>query len=258
MKLDCRLCLKHRFSGHNGPVSYISWAPDDNQLLTCGIDEAVILWDVNSGEFIHLYHKNDLGLISCEWAPDGKRIFCGVTDESISMWDLKGKELQCWKGHRVTRISDLGITSDGKHMVSICKPNVILLYELETKIEKLILEDETISSFVLSADGKYMLVSLLNQEIHLWSIHEIVSLVHIYKGHKQKRFVIRSCFGGLSQAFIASGSEDSQVLLSLIDKPNLLVIMICMLSKTFKLFGNATIIKLDMHLFRWFTSFDHK
>ncbi|XP_055802168.1 WD repeat-containing protein 26 homolog [Solanum dulcamara] len=211
VKLDGRLCLKHRFFGHEEPVSFISWGPDDKQLLTCGVEEVVRLWDVNSGECLHLYEKNGLGLISCGWAPDGKRIFCGVTDKSISMWDLEGKELQCWKGHRITRIADLGITSDGKHMVSVCKDNMILLFGLETKTEQIILEDEAITSFVLSADGKYILVSLLNQEIHLWSIHGIVKLLHTYKGHKLERFVVRSCFGGLSQAFIASGSEDSQV-----------------------------------------------
>ncbi|KAH0709959.1 hypothetical protein KY284_011386 [Solanum tuberosum] len=211
VKLDGRLCLKHKVLGHEEPVCFISWSPDDSKLLTCGVEEVVRLWDVDSGECIHLYEKNGLGLISCGWAPDGERIFCAVTDKSISMWDLEGKELQCWKGHRVTKIADLGITSDGKHMVSVCKDNVILLVGLESKTEQIILEDEVITSFVLSADGRYILISLLNQEIHLWSIDGIIKLLHIYKGHKQKRFIVRPCFGGLRQAFIASGSEDSQV-----------------------------------------------
>ncbi|MCD7457962.1 WD repeat-containing protein 26 [Datura stramonium] len=148
VKLDGRLSLKHRFSGHEEPVSYISWGPDDNQLLTCGVEEVVRRWDVNSGECIRLYEKNGLGLISCGWAPNGKRIFCGVTDQSISIWDLEGKELDCWKGHRIRRITDLGIT------------------------------------FVLSADSRYILVSLWNQEIHLWSIEGNVKLAAIYKGQR--------------------------------------------------------------------------
>lgn len=209
--LDGSVRLKHRFSGHKKSVSYISWSPDDHQLLTCGVEEAVRRWDVESGECIHIYEKRSLGFISCTWAPDGKRIFCGVTDKSISMWDLEGKELECWKGHRTIRISDLGITSDGKHVVSVCKENMIVLFEWESKVEKVIQEEQSITSFVLSMDKKYVLVSLSNQEIHLWSIEGTVKLVAKYKGHKRSRFVVRCCFGGLDQAFIASGSEDSQV-----------------------------------------------
>ncbi|PHU11991.1 hypothetical protein BC332_18921 [Capsicum chinense] len=211
VKLDGSVCLKHLFSDHEKSVSYISWSPDDHQLLTCGVEEVVRRWDVESGQCIRVYVKNGLGLISCGWAPDGQRIFCGATDKSISMWDLEGKELECWKGHRTIRISDLGITSDGKHIVSVCKENMIVLFGWESKAEKVIQEDQSITSFVLSMDKKYVLVSLSNQEIHLWNIEGTVKLVAKYKGHKRSRFVVRSCLGGLDQAFIASGSEDSQV-----------------------------------------------
>ncbi|KAM3281615.1 WD repeat-containing protein 26 [Capsicum chacoense] len=211
VKLDGLICVKHRFSGHQKPVSYMSWSPNDHQLLTCGEEEVVRLWDVESGDCIHIYEKNGLGLISCGWAPDGNRILCGVSDKSISTWDLEGKELESWKGHRTIRISDLGITSDGKHVVSVCRDNMILLFGWESKAEKVIQEDQTITSFVLSTDNKYLLVSLWNQEIHLWDIEGTVKLISKYNGHKRSRFVVRSCFGGLDQAFIASGSEDSQV-----------------------------------------------
>ncbi|CAN4084590.1 unnamed protein product [Withania somnifera] len=127
------------------------------------------------------------------------------------MWDLEGKEIECWKGHRTIRISDLGITSDGKHVVSVCKENIMVLYGWESKVEKVIQEDQAITSFVLSMDNKYVLISLSNQEIHLWNIEGTVKIAAKYKGHKRSRFVLRSCFGGLDQAFVASGSEDSQV-----------------------------------------------
>uniref|UniRef100_A0A2N9G561 Uncharacterized protein n=1 Tax=Fagus sylvatica TaxID=28930 RepID=A0A2N9G561_FAGSY len=149
--------LKHRLRGHQTSVSSVSWSPDDRELLTCGVEEVIRRWDVSSGECLHIYEKAGLGLVSCGWFPDGKWIFSGVSDKSICMWQLDGREMECWKGQRTLRISDLDITSDGKQIISDLK------------------------------------------------------LVAKYKGHKRTRFVIRSCFGGLAQAFIASGSEDSQV-----------------------------------------------
>ncbi|KDP29808.1 hypothetical protein JCGZ_19323 [Jatropha curcas] len=203
--------FKHRLSGHQKPVSSVSWSPDDQQLLTCGIEETVRRWDVASGECLHVYEKVGLGLISCGWFPDGRRVCTGINDKSICMWDLDGKELECWKGPRTLKISDLEITSDGKQIISMCKETAILLLDIEAKNERVIEENQTITSFSLSRDDKFLLVNLLNQEIHLWNIDGGIKLIAKYKGHKRTRFVIRSCFGGLEQTFIASGSEDSQV-----------------------------------------------
>ncbi|KAL2519677.1 transducin family protein/WD-40 repeat family protein [Abeliophyllum distichum] len=126
------------------------------------------------------------------------------------MWDLEGKEMQCWKGQRAIRMSDLGISSDGERLITVCKEAVILIFGLETKSDNFIVEDQTIISFASSKDMKLLLVSLMNEELHLWNIDGSVNLIAKYKGHKRSRFVVRSCFGGIEQAFIASGSEDSQ------------------------------------------------
>ncbi|KAI5597214.1 hypothetical protein POPTR_002G055800v4 [Populus trichocarpa] len=203
--------LKHRLSGHQKPVSSVSWSPDDHQILTCGVEEVVRRWDVSSGECLQVYEKVGLGLVSCGWFPDGKWIFSGINDKSICMWELDGKEVECWKGQKTLKISDLEITSDGKQIISMCRPTAILLLDREAKAERVIEEDQTITSFSLSRDNRFLLVNLLNQEIHLWSIDGNIRLVAKYKGHRRTRFVIRSCFGGLEQAFIACGSEDSQV-----------------------------------------------
>ncbi|XVF14444.1 hypothetical protein REPUB_Repub09cG0060700 [Reevesia pubescens] len=203
--------LKHKLSGHQKPISSVSWSPDDHQLLTCGVEEVVRRWDVSSGECLHVYEKAGLGTVSCGWSPDGKWIFSGVNDKSICMWELDGKELECWKGQRTLKISDLEITSDGKQIISICRETAILLLDREAKVERFIEEDQTITSFSLSRDNRFLLVNLLNQEIHLWNIEGDLKLVSKYRGHKRTRFIIRSCFGGLEQAFIASGSEDSLV-----------------------------------------------
>ncbi|KAL0327935.1 UNVERIFIED_CONTAM: WD repeat-containing protein 26 [Sesamum calycinum] len=211
VKVDGQVSMKHKLSGHLKPVNYVSWSPDDLELLTCGVEETVRRWNVASGECLHVYEKSGFGLVSCGWAPDGKSIFSGVTDKSISMWDQDGKEIECWKGQKTSRIADLGITANGKELITVCKESTILLFGWETKSEKFIEEDQTIISFALSEDRKFLLISLSNEELHLWNIDGSAKLVAKYKGHKRSRFVVRSCFGGLNQAFIASGSEDSQV-----------------------------------------------
>ncbi|KAK9749710.1 hypothetical protein RND81_02G145300 [Saponaria officinalis] len=203
--------LKHRLFGHQKSVSQVSWSPDDEQLLTCGTEEAVRRWDVFSGECLQVYEKAGFPIVSCAWSPDGKTVYGGFSDKSMCMWDLNGKEVEWWKGQRTLKISDLAVTRDGKQIISMCREKAILLFNTETNVENFIEEDQIITSFSLSIDSKFLLVNVINQEIHLWTIDGDAKLIAKYKGHKRSRFLIRSCFGGLDQSFIASGSEDSQV-----------------------------------------------
>ncbi|KAI3719795.1 hypothetical protein L6452_20700 [Arctium lappa] len=210
VNLEGRVSLKHRLIGHQKPVSCVSWSPDDDQILTCGVEEVIRRWDISSGECLQVYEKGLIGSISCSWSPDGKWIFSGMTDKSIMMWDLDGKEMDCLKGQKTLRISDLQTTSDGK-LITICKENMIVILDRESGAERCIKEDQTIVSFTLSGDNKFLLVSIVNEELHLWSIQGNIRLVSKYRGHRRSRFIVRACFGGFQQAFIASGSEDSQI-----------------------------------------------
>lgn len=98
---------------------------------------------------------------------------------------------------------------NGEEILSGCKPNTILLFNKEIKDERFIEERQTINSFSLSKDKKFLLVNPLNREISLWNIEGDPKLVGKYKGHRPARFIIRSCFGGLEQAFMASESGNS-------------------------------------------------
>ncbi|KAG0477070.1 hypothetical protein HPP92_013911 [Vanilla planifolia] len=208
---DGEVSLKRILKGHEKPVLMVAWSPDNRYVLSCGMEEVVRCWDATTGECVCTCEKTGFGLLSAVWSPDGKHFFSGVTDRSISLWNLEGKEVENLLGHHMTKNSDLAVAKDGKQIISMCKDNAILLLDRDRKMEKLIEEDQTITSFSLSRDETLLLVNLLNEEIHLWSIVDVPMLLTKYRGHRRSRFVIRSCFGGFGQTFIASGSEDSQV-----------------------------------------------
>ncbi|KAH7302610.1 hypothetical protein KP509_23G079500 [Ceratopteris richardii] len=183
-------------------------------ILTCVHNQEVVkLWDAESGECKHTYEKasstNDFTACAA-WFPDGKTFICSGSDKCIYIWDIEGREVDVWQGICVPRISDLAITADGKHMICICEKD-IRIFNLKTKAEQIINEDQCITSLSVSKDGRYLLVNLVSQEIHLRDLLDDGKLLIRYSGHRQTRYVIRSCFGGYSQSFIVSGSEDSQV-----------------------------------------------
>uniref|UniRef100_A0A6N2NA01 CTLH domain-containing protein n=1 Tax=Salix viminalis TaxID=40686 RepID=A0A6N2NA01_SALVM len=206
-----KVSWKHTLIGHQKAVLTVSWSPDDSQLLTCGEDEVIRRWDANLGQCLHVYEKAAVGFISCAWSPDGRVILAGMTNKSFSLWNVNGAELDCW-GENTLRLSETTITHAGDMIAGIFRGNTIVFLDWEDKrCRKLIREEEVITSFSLSKDNKFLLVNLTNQEIHLWNLEGYPRIVARYKGHTRSRFIIRSCFGGCEEAFIASGSEDSQV-----------------------------------------------
>ncbi|KAL7115083.1 hypothetical protein ACP275_04G161900 [Erythranthe tilingii] len=181
--LDCGGSLLYcRFESHAQRVSYITWKPNELQLLTCA--ENVKWWTVaptpgRKYVLLRTYEKQCLCTVLCVWAPDGKHIFTGFNDVSISMWNLQGREVRSWQGGYTTRIADLAISLDGEELISTYRYDKILLFKWRTEARRYIDEFEHIVSFTLSKDG----------------------------------YVLRACFVGPDEELIASGSEDSMIYL---------------------------------------------
>eukprot|EP00735_Rhodelphis_limneticus_P012679 TRINITY_DN5999_c0_g1::TRINITY_DN5999_c0_g1_i1::g.9861::m.9861 TRINITY_DN5999_c0_g1::TRINITY_DN5999_c0_g1_i1::g.9861 ORF type:complete len:649 (+),score=76.14,sp/Q28D01/WDR26_XENTR/37.95/1e-119,WD40/PF00400.27/1.1e-09,WD40/PF00400.27/1.1e-09,WD40/PF00400.27/6.2e-07,WD40/PF00400.27/2.2e+02,WD40/PF00400.27/5e+03,WD40/PF00400.27/1.7,WD40/PF00400.27/1.4e-11,eIF2A/PF08662.6/0.015,eIF2A/PF08662.6/1.4e+02,CLTH/PF10607.4/0.017 TRINITY_DN5999_c0_g1_i1:3-1949(+) len=205
------ITVKFTLTLHNKPLSFLAWSHDDKYLVTCGNDKTIRLWDMTDGSCLKLYDKHTDAVTTCAWLSDSRRFVSGGLDKNIFEWDIHGNLLRKWTG---TRINDLAITNDDSKML-VVSDKKIRIYDLTAaseECEDTISEVEAITSLVLSDDSQYALVNISSQEIHLWSLKD-KCLVQKYRGHRQGRYVIRSTFGGINQAFVISGSEDSQVYL---------------------------------------------
>ncbi|KAI3806108.1 hypothetical protein L1987_22000 [Smallanthus sonchifolius] len=210
---DSKLVLEHTLKSHQNPVSFVSWSPDDTMLLTCGNSEVLRLWDVETGTCKHTFGDNDFLVSSCAWFPGSTRLVCGSSDpkKGICMWDCEGNELKAWRGIRMPKISDIAVTPNGEYLISIFSDRDIRILNVGMNTERVISEEHPITSLSVSGDSKYLIVSLNSQEIHMWDVEGCLEKPLRYKGHRQHKYVIRSCFGGANGMFIASGSENSQV-----------------------------------------------
>ncbi|RKP06894.1 WD40-repeat-containing domain protein [Thamnocephalis sphaerospora] len=200
---------KLTLSGHFNGITHVAWSHDDKRLLTCSSDKQARVWNAQTGvcEIVLDAHKESV--TSGAWLPDGSFV-TGSLDKSIYLWSSEGVKKHRWPD---ARINDLDVSRDGTRMVAVCQEKRIRVYDIPSRAQiNEIKLSQNISSVVLSADARYALVNLSSESIHIWDLDNS-KLVRRYNGHAQERFVIRSCFGGIDEGLVASGSEDNSVYL---------------------------------------------
>ncbi|GFY53689.1 WD repeat-containing protein 26 [Trichonephila inaurata madagascariensis] len=203
---------------HPGGVTFLAWSPDDTYLIVCGPDDSSDLWVWNvetGGLKIKMNHSPEDSLTTCAWNQDGKRFVCGGTRGQFYQCDLDGNVLDSWEG---VRVQCLWCRKDGKTVLAADTHHRIRGYNFEDLTDFNIVclnidrlqESHSVMSFTCDDSGRLALLNIQSQGVHLWDIEDRV-LIRKFQGVTQGYYTIHSCFGGVNQVFVASGSEDNKV-----------------------------------------------
>ncbi|XP_076464309.1 WD repeat-containing protein 26-like [Babylonia areolata] len=203
--------ISKSFENHSYGVAFIAWSPDSTHVIACGPDDCAELWiwNVITGELRQKVSQSpEDSLTSAAWQPDNRRFITGGTRGQFYMCDIDGTMQDSWEGVRVQCLvcapdSSLVLAADTHHRIRG--------YNFENMTDVPILQEEhPIMSFTVNDEGRLALLNVATQGVHLWDLKDRV-LVRKFQGVTQGYYTIFSCFGGLNQDFVASGSEDHKV-----------------------------------------------
>jgi len=81
--------------GHEYWVTSLALSRDGRYLLSGGgKDLTVRLWDIATGETLHIFKGHSNYITSVAYSPDGRYVISGSWDHSVKVWDINsGKEL---------------------------------------------------------------------------------------------------------------------------------------------------------------------
>ncbi|EMD38068.1 hypothetical protein CERSUDRAFT_152691 [Gelatoporia subvermispora B] len=238
---------QHILRDHPYPVGCVAWSLDDSILLTSA-EHYINMWNARTGVCLKILDEHKDVVTALAWLPDGSGFISGGLDRQIILWNADGTRRDSW-GHTPIRVTDLVVTPDFTRLVAIGmydgmstspgggsppavvtpptggaapasgvrgSENRIIVYDLATKqVDISIRMDGELTSVKISRDSQYALINRAPElgsscEIQLWDL-TTERITRKYIGQKQSRHVIRSCFGGVDENFITSGSEDGNV-----------------------------------------------
>ncbi|XP_041353510.1 WD repeat-containing protein 26-like [Gigantopelta aegis] len=205
--------LKHKktFDNHSYGVAYIAWSPDSKFIVACGPEDCseLWIWNIETGDLHQKVTQSPEDSLTCaSWHADGKKFVTGGQRGQFYICDMDGTVLDNWEG---VRVQCLACQNDMKTVLAADAHNRIRAYNFDDLTDFHILqEDQSIMSFTLNDTGRLALLNIETRGVHLWDIKDRV-LIRKFQGVTQGNYRIYSCFGGLNQDFVASGSEDYKV-----------------------------------------------
>ena len=129
--------------GHKGPVVRIAFSPDGKTLASTtgnftysrvrNPDNAIWLWDLNTGKHKETYLGHTKEVNSITFSPDSKTLASASKDTTIRLWDIQsGKQLMAFTGDG-KEDSSVAFSPDGQILVSSHRNGTILLWDISDK-----------------------------------------------------------------------------------------------------------------------------
>ncbi|XP_037933993.1 WD repeat-containing protein 26 homolog [Teleopsis dalmanni] len=210
-----KLTLKHRriLDGQSQlSVAFVSWSPDSKLLLVGGPEDSleVCVWNVDDGKLVVKLSQSVEDSLSCgAFNRDGTKFVCGGQKGQFYLCDLNGSVVDSWEG---VRINCVAFRSDNKTILASDNHYRIRGYNFDNPHVDfdILKEPNPIMTFTINSADRLALLNISNQGLHLWDLED-KCLVRRFQGIRQSNFAIHSCFGGVNESFVASGSEDKLV-----------------------------------------------
>ena len=199
--------LRQILAGHKDWITAVAVLPDSSRALSGSRDSTLRLWDLATGETLHIFQGHGDWVSAVAVLADGSRALSGSWDNTLRLWDLTtGETLRILEGH--TRpVNAVGLFGNGSRALSGSDDNTLRIWHVASGETLRALEGHTnwVNAVAVLGDGTCALSGSSDNTLRLWDLTSGQTM-RILVGHTDEVRAV-AVFGDGSRAL--SGSDDS-------------------------------------------------
>jgi len=124
------------FKGHLMAINQVRFSPDERTFLTCGNDNAVLVWDALTHKPIQTFRKHRGAVLSADFSSDGQEIVSAGTDKTALVWTVADGEIKYRLPGHVGDITAVAFSSDGSEIFTASKDRTVVQWDAKTGEKK--------------------------------------------------------------------------------------------------------------------------
>ena len=207
--------LRKTISGHSPKENYsVAFSPNC-KTLTCGGEDGIQWWDLQSGENVRNTYIERDNVHSIIFSVDGTMLVSRNSSNKVRLWDVEtGRFLGSFRGDG-TQFTSFAISPDGCRLATGTRDNKVCIWEIR-KGELYLIGDclmtlsehtDEVRTVVFSPDGKTLASGSNDKTIKIWDVDSQTHLRTLSGHEKEVNRVVFSSDGRT----VVSGSADGTI-----------------------------------------------
>jgi cytochrome c len=141
---------------HGGPVRALAVMPD-GRLASAGFDSAIIIWDLNRGQAVHVLRQHATAVNALIARRDGCLV-SGGEDAAIKIW-CEGTAAAAQLDGHTAAVSALAVTPDGRMIASGSWDRSVRIWDLAGQGRLLVEHPSPVTAVAFTADGTALITA---------------------------------------------------------------------------------------------------